>query len=64
MRTEPTPTDLREAYARTRLWMQGVSIDRAMGNPLIRACLRGIAINQRRLAERNGQPVPQQAALI
>ena len=61
---EPTANDLREAYASTRLWMQGVDYERAVCNPLIRVCLRGIAINQRRAAERNGTPAPIQPALI
>ncbi len=61
---EPTQAELQAAYHHTRLWMQGMSLARAMTEPLIRACLRGIAINQRRQAERDGNRAPDQPALI
>lgn len=62
--TEPTIDELRAAYRLTRLRLVGISIEYAMTHAAFRTCLRGIAINARRAAERAGQPVPQQAALI
>jgi hypothetical protein len=58
--TEPTTDELRQAYHCTRLWMEGVSFERAVNVRLFRVCLRGIAINHRRQAARNGTPAPTQ----
>ena len=61
---EPTADELRAAYQSTRLWVTGVTLSYAMTHTNFLACLRGIAINQRRQAERNGHPAPVQPALI
>jgi hypothetical protein len=53
-----TTDELRMAYHRTYLWMQGVTFEQAVKSRQLRVCLRGIAINHRRQAARNGTPAP------
>jgi hypothetical protein len=62
--TEPTTAELRAAYRSTRLWRVGVSFEYAQQHSAFMACLRGIAINQRRQAASNGNRAPIQPALI
>ena len=50
---EPTADELRAAYQTTRLWVTGITLAYAMTHQTFRACLRGIAINARRQAERS-----------
>ena len=62
--TEPTTDELRSAYRETGLAFQGIDFAKAMQVRLFRMCLRGMAICQRRQAERNGNRAPDQPALI
>ena len=64
MTTDLTTAELKAAWQRAGLWRTGISYQRAIASPLLLSGLRAAARAARKQATQNGNPAPQQRALI